>query len=113
MPLDKKERKAQLMKISEEIIDRLLSEEKAGDEVMLEDIERAAVQGGEALRSAIAAVLVEAMEDRTSIVCSDCGKRMTYQGKRSKQLVTEAGELTLQRDYYYCRGCKRGSFPPR
>lgn len=112
MPLDREERKAQLMRVSEEIIDRLLAEEKASAEVMLEDIEQAANRGGEALRRAIAAVLVEAVEERASVVCGDCGKPMTYQGQRSKQLVTEAGELTVQRSYYYCRGCKRGSFPP-
>lgn len=112
MPLDREEHKAQLMRVSEEIIDRLLAEEKAGDEVMLEDIEQAAIRGGEAFRTAIAAVLVEAVEERARVVCGDCGKSMTYQGQRRKRLVTEAGELTLQRGYYYCRGCQCGSFPP-
>ena len=36
---------------------------------------------------------------------------LSYKGKRTKWVVTRAGEVQVARDYYYCEGCRRGFFP--
>ena len=113
MPTNKEDRKARLMRAVEALIDRMLAEEKPADEVMLEDIERAALRVGQGLQAEIVMEAAIDTECREDIQCPTCGKRMTYQGLRSRPLVSEAGEATIQRGYYYCRVCKHGSFPPR
>jgi hypothetical protein len=113
MPPSKEERKAQLMKAVEGLIDRMLAEEKPANEVMFEDIEQAALRVGQGVQSEIVAEATVSVERGEDMMCPGCGKRMTYQGLRSRPVVSEAGEVTIQRGYYYCRTCKHGSFPPR
>lgn len=112
MPPSKEERKAHLMRVAATLIDRMLTEEKTIDEISFEDIEQAAIRVGRGLQAEIVAETVVSIGQSQGGICSDCGKRMAYQGRRSRAVVSEAGEVTLQRGYYYCRGCKRGSFPP-
>lgn len=113
MPPSKEERKAELMRAAEELIDQMLADEKPAEEIMFEDIEQAALRVGQGLQAEIVAAATGSLERREEIKCPRCGKHMTYQGLRSRPVVSEAGELTLQRGYYYCRKCKAGSFPPR
>jgi hypothetical protein len=106
------ERKEHLMRAAEALIDRMLADEKAADEIMFEDIEQAAIRVGRGLQAEIVAEAIEGMEQEEDPTCPGCGKGMTYQGRRSRAVVSEAGEVTIQRAYYYCRACKVGSFPP-
>jgi hypothetical protein len=112
MPPSKTERKAKLMKVAEELIDRMLAQEKAADEIMFEDIEQAAIRVGRGLQAEIVEKTVGEVRERRGIRCPTCGKRMARQGMRRRPVVSEAGEVTIQREYYYCRRCKAGSFPP-
>lgn len=43
--------------------------------------------------------------------CGQCGKRMKGLGTRSKQLHTLCGEVTIERQVYYCPGCQRTEAP--
>lgn len=113
MPPSKEERKAQLMRAAEQLIDRMLAEEKPTNEILFEDIEQAALRVGQGLQAEIVAEATVSAEQGEDIQCPSCGKRMAYQGLRSRQVVSEAGEVSIQRGYYYCRKCKQGSFPPR
>jgi hypothetical protein len=113
MPPSKAERKEQLMRTAEELIDRMLAEEKPASEIMFEDIEQAALRVGQGLQAEIVAEATVGAERGEDIKCPSCGKRMAYQGLRSRPMVSAAGEVTIQRGYYYCRMCKVGSFPPR
>ena len=113
MPPSKEERKAELMRRAEGLIDQMLAEEKPTDEMMFEDIEQAALRVGRGLQATIIAEATQSVEAREVIECPNCGKPMAYQGLRSRAMVSEAGEVTIQRSYYYCRTCKVGSFPPR
>ena len=38
--------------------------------------------------------------------------RLGMKDYRSRQVVSEAGEVKLTRAYYYCEGCGQGVFPP-
>src|SRR5258706_15211112 len=113
MPPSKEERKVHLMSAVEELIDRMLAEEKPWNEVMFEDIEQAALRVGQGLQAEIVAEAAVGAERGESIQCPSCGKRMAYQGLRSRPIVSAVGEVSIQRGYYYCRTCKHGSFPPR
>ncbi len=44
--------------------------------------------------------------------CERCGSRMQRRGMRPRQVVTEVGEMTLERAYYVCPGCGASLFPP-
>lgn len=113
--MNQDELKARLMAEAEATIDRILANKSASDDITLSEIERLAVNGGKDFREAVLGNLVEegqAGRAKEAINCPQCGAAMHYKGKRTKPLVTEAGELSVERDYYYCAACKRGVFPP-
>ena len=68
MPRSKAERKAHLMKAVEELIDRLLAEEKPANEIMFEDIEQAALRVGRGLQAEIVAEAAEGIESSVQAV---------------------------------------------
>ena len=107
--------KARLMAEAEAAIDKILANKPAGEDITLSEIEQLALSGGKDFREAVLGHLVEegqAGVNREAINCPGCGAAMHYKGKRTKPLVTEAGEVRVERDYYYCAACKRGVFPP-
>jgi DNA-directed RNA polymerase subunit RPC12/RpoP len=44
--------------------------------------------------------------------CPQCGKEMHYKGKKRSQVESRAGNLAMERGYYYCPRCKERLFPP-
>jgi hypothetical protein len=115
MPVNQDELKARLKAEAEAVIDQILANKPAGEDITLSEIEQLALRGGTEFREAVLGNLVE--EGQTSVArekpgCPACGATMHYKGKRTKPLVTEAGEVRVERDYYYCAACKRGVFPP-
>lgn len=106
-------RKAALMSEIEALVDKMLSEQPAPDEIDLSDIEKTAVSTGNKIREVIAQHLLEEAEGRTvEGYCPSCGKRLRMKDYRSRRVVTEAGEVNLRRAYYYCEACGQGIFPP-
>ena len=62
-------------------------------------------------------VLQEVIKDEESdlpeeIDCPTCKKRMERKGKRSQIIETRLGTLELEREYFYCKTCEEGLFPP-
>ena len=45
-----------------------------------------------------------------TVACA-CGRRARYAGRRSKTFTRALGPLTLERAYYHCAACGRGSCP--
>ena len=108
--------KARLMAQAEAMIDELLATRKAPEEASLEDIEQAALGIGERLEQAVTAELVQdsaAVVERDWPTCPRCGARLKAKGKRRQRIVTETGEVTVEREYYHCAACRQGLFPPR
>ena len=113
--MNQDELKARLMAEAEAAIDKILANKPAGEDIRLSEIEQLALGGGKDFGEAVLGNLVEegaADLAREAINCPQCGADMHYKGKRTKTLVTEAGEVSVERDYYYCAGCKQGVFPP-
>ena len=46
----------------------------------------------------------------SAIACA-CGQTARYAGRRPKTFTTLLGPLTLERAYYHCAACRRGSCP--
>ena len=112
-PIDD-ELKKRLMSQAEAAIDKMLSTRKPVDEITLTEIEQLARVTGERVMQHVTDGLVEVSEDQQDpmLCCPDCGKRLHYKGKKDKPIVTETGETTIRRAYYYCPQCHKGIFPP-
>lgn len=44
--------------------------------------------------------------------CAGCGQEMQDKGQKRRQVMTTQGEIELKRNYYYCKRCRQGLFPP-
>jgi hypothetical protein len=115
MPTSRSELKARLLAQAEAAIDELLAQKKAPEIASLADIEHVALQVGQRMEEAITTELLEDSGQALTAqwpTCPTCGKRLLAKGKRPRRVVTEAGEAVILRDYYYCRHCQKGIFPP-
>jgi hypothetical protein len=106
--------KARMLREAEALIDQMLAAKKPADQIMLSEIERAAVEMGNQFREVVAQELANDSQLETSVIprCPSCGEKMTFKGYRRRQLETEAGGMELKRAYYYCAACRQGIFPP-
>ena len=111
MTSKKNEMKRRLLKEYEELIEQMLAEKAPDNEIMLGDIEKAAIRVGEQAKQQITQALSEVAK-REKVICPECGKVVPIKDYRSKQVVTEGGEITLKRAYHYCETCRQGFFPP-
>lgn len=97
------------------VIEELLAEQKDPARRTLTDIEQAVRVAGQKLEQALTVELVAESAAQLELdwpLCPDCGRRMKAKGRRLKRLVTEMGAVSLEREYYYCAGCRTGIFPP-
>jgi hypothetical protein len=105
--------KARMMVEAEEAIDKLLAGVGEKEELQLSDIEWLVRVAGEQVMERFTARLVEAEARGTeSRICPACGGKVRYKGQKARDLVTETGEVRLERAYYYCPSCRKGFFPP-
>lgn len=116
MALTDNELKAQIRAQTELVIEKLLAEKSSPSAITLSEIEQIAHKAGEAIKAELTAGLVEQVSEEAvevpGPVCSTCGAEMHYKGKKAKRLVSETGEVTVKRAYYYCEACRSGFFPP-
>jgi hypothetical protein len=91
-----------------------VAERRLPAEATLADIERVARQAGQEIEQAIASALAResAAELPAWPTCRQCGQKLKHKGKRRRRIVSEAGELEVERVYYHCAACGVGLFPP-
>jgi len=105
--------KAQMMAVAEEVIDNLLAEAAKKEELMLSDIEQLVRSAGETVMARLTARMVETeAQQGVSAICPECGGKMKNKGQKARNLITETGEVRLERTHYYCPACRQGIFPP-
>jgi hypothetical protein len=106
------ELKARLVAEAERIINEIVGQDERRQPRTLNEIEQAAMKAGQQVKAAVLAGLV-ANRPATggSDRCGQCGGKLKYKGKRRKWVLTQAGEVQLERDYDYCERCKTGFFP--
>ncbi len=110
--MTREELKARLRAEAEAIINEIVGKNETNQPRTLNEIEQAALKAGQQVKASVLAGLVanvpNASEGQT---CPQCGRKLKRKGKRSKWVLTQAGEVHLERDYYYCTQCKTGFFP--
>jgi hypothetical protein len=113
MLLSNAEIKARLLAETEALLDELL-ESRQSDET-LDDIEALASAARYRFGEGLSAHLVgeHGQPSFEPVNCPSCGQPMVYKGQKAKRLVTQTGQVTVKRAYYYCTGCRQGYFPPR
>jgi DNA primase large subunit len=114
MPSHDEELRRELLEETEAIIDRLLANKKPAEEITLTDIEQIVLAAGRQFQAVLTERLAEKAEAVGEVVseCPTCGNRLRHKGYRSRRVVTETGEVTIKRAYYYCEHCRKGIFPP-
>jgi len=107
------ELKAQMMAAAEGVIEKLLAGTKEKEELTLSDIERLVRRAGQNVMEELTGTLANAeAHGRESGICPECGRKMRYKGRKKREVITETGEVSLERGYYYCPTCRKGIFPP-
>jgi NADH pyrophosphatase NudC (nudix superfamily) len=114
MPDRHAELKACLKAEADAAIEELLAKRKAPAEASLADIEQVVRAASLKFEQALTAELLSesASELPAWPTCPQCGQKMKNKGKRRRRVVTETGEVEIERHYYYCAACGRGLFPP-
>lgn len=106
------ELKTRLLAEAEAIINEVVGQNEAQQPRTLKDIEQAALKAGQQVKASVLAGLVANTPAMTAgDKCPQCGGKLKAKGKRSKWVFTQAGEVQVERDYYYCEQCKTGFFP--
>lgn len=107
--------KARLMAKLETTIEQLIAQQPPSDKITLSDMERLVKRAGSEIEAQVLQALIEANEvpqDADRPVCPECQQPMRNKGRQRRKVVTEAGEIEVTRNYYYCEPCQRGFFPP-
>jgi hypothetical protein len=99
---------------SKGIITKLLDWNDAHAAPDLSQIEEIILKLREEMGLEFARSLLKNQEQAAPIVekCKTCGKEMRNKGQKQKTVVSQLGELELERGYYYCGECGAGIFPP-
>lgn len=115
MKYTREQKRAQLLKTAEAVIEEFLDWEERAAQPKLVEIEERVLP----LRTQFGQRLAEvALADQDNIqpvrvpMCRQCGAVLRYKGR--KGLVTESrvGLLHFDRGHYYCARCHSGLFPP-
>lgn len=114
--LTRAEQKAHLLAEAEKLIEQALDWTDATEQPNLTQIETIVLQlrrhFGQALAENMIAVQATT-QSVTAPLCPQCGKPMQSKGPKAKRVVSQVGELELDRTHYYCPLCSEGLFPPR
>ena len=115
MSLTPKELEGLLTGEAEGIIKRVLTARKPAGQMNLTDIEQLVLRAREQFEAMLTEALIEAEEaERKGArpTCPQCGGAMRNRGYRDRKLLTQTGEVRIQRRYYRCTDCGSGLFPP-
>lgn len=116
MKRSREARKAEWLAKAEAVYDELLAWEEKNEKPNLTQIEEIVLELRKRLGEELAQDVVQHQEARQPVPgpkCAQCGREMHYKGPKKVKPQTWAGDLEVERAYYYCPKCKKGFFPPR
>lgn len=107
--------RTRLLAEAEAAVDQMLKTRKTASHASLADIEQVARSAGQHVAQAVTSALIaeSAAELPAWPNCPECGRKMKHKRKHTRRLVSETGEVEVERAYYHCAACHQGVFPPR
>ncbi len=108
-------KRERLMAKAAHVIDEYLEWEGKNPRPDLMQIEDIALKLRKEIGQEMAQIALESQQARTPVPgprCRKCGREMRYKGKKETQVESRAGNLKVERGYYYCSECKESIFPP-
>ncbi len=115
MPRTRDELRAELKEEAERLIDELLAWTDQADAPTLTEIEDQVLKLRKQFGEKLAETAVERQPtaEPLSVKCPQCGRPMHQKKKRQRRHVaSRAGQVAVNRAYYYCDRCRVGLFPP-
>lgn len=112
----REQKRAELLKAAEAMIEEYLDWEEQAVAPNLNQIETAVLQGRRQLSEHMAVVAIadqDAARPVEAPVCPHCGQRMRYKGQKARTIESLVGTLRFKRAYYHCAHCKSEHFPPQ
>jgi hypothetical protein len=98
----------------EAAIDELLTQRPAPCTATLTQIEDVVLKASQAFQERLTTALLaesSAVVGPQPVACPTSGGPAQAKGKRRRRVVTRTGEVSVRREYYYCRACRAGFFP--
>lgn len=111
----KEERRARMIAKAAEAIDKYLEWEEKNPQPDLAQIEEIALKLRKEFGQEVAQLAIENQAARIPVPgpqCAQCGQEMRYKGKKKSKVESRAGNLAVERGYYYCPECEESIFPP-
>ena len=115
MRYTREQKRAELLKAAEAMIDEFLDWEEQAAEPNLSEIEAAVLKVRRQISERMAVVAIEDQDAARPVegpLCPQCGKPMRYKGQKARTVESLAGTLRFKRAYYHCPHCKSERFPP-
>lgn len=113
--LTRAEQKVRLLAEAEKLIEQALDWTDTTERPNLTQIETIVLQLRRQFGQALAENMITAQATTQPVSppsCPQCGKPMHSKGRKSKTVVSQVGELHLDRTHYHCGTCADGLFPP-
>ena len=113
--MTEEELRARILAEVEKVVKERLADNLASSQMQLADIEHWVLQTGQEVQARLLKELAQASQEvqhAETPVCERCGSRMQRRGTRPRQVVSEVGEMRLERAYYVCPECGASLFPP-
>lgn len=115
MRFSREQKRAELLKAAEAMIEEFLDWEEQAEKPTLSHIEAEVLKVRRQLSERMAVVAIEdqdAAHPAEAPLCPQCGKPMRYKGQKARTVESLAGTLRFKRAYYHCPHCKSERFPP-
>jgi|PlaIllAssembly_1097288.scaffolds.fasta_scaffold38372_1 uncharacterized protein with PIN domain len=111
----REQKRAQLLKAAEALIEEFLDWEEQAHKPNLRQIEDEVLRLRGQLGRQMAEVAVadqDAAQPVEAPLCPKCGVRMRFKGQKRHSVESRVGTLVLSRGYYHCSRCRERVFPP-
>jgi len=111
----REEKRRQLLKAAEAVIEEFLDWEERTARPKLTEIEDQVLPLRERFGQRLAEVTLadqESQQPAVTPVCGRCGAAMRYKGQKGLATESRVGLLHFDRGHYYCARCHSGLFPP-
>jgi uncharacterized protein with PIN domain len=112
----REQKRAELLKAAEAMIDEFLDWEEQASKPNLSQIEAEVLRVRGQLCKRMAEVAVadqDAAQPVEAPACPGCGAPMRNKGQKGHTVESRVGTLVIKRGYYHCNRCRKRVFPPQ